>query len=179
MVCRYLISYPELVITYHSQHMPRILTGISDSDFAGCQASRKSTSAHCIMFGAHCVRTASNTQSTVSLSSPESEYYGVVKTASITIGIQSVLKDMGVQVGVEILSDASSGISLASRRGLGRTRHVATRFLWLQQHVRDRSVTIKKVKGSEKPSDIGTKVVGGKLIAEALARVGMRHTPLL
>ena len=158
--------------------MPKTLTGIRDSDFAGCQSSRKSTSAHCILLGTHCVRTASNTQSTVSLSSPESEYYGVVKTASITIGIQSVLNDMGIQVGVEIWSDASSGISLASRRGLGRARHVATRFLWLQQHVRNKTITIKKVKGTENPSDIGTKAVNGKLVEEALARLHMRHTPL-
>ena len=159
--------------------MPKVLTGISDSDFAGCQYSRKSASAHCILLGTHCIRTASKTQSIVSLSSPESEYYGVVKAASITMGIRTILKDMGIQVDVEILSDASSGISLASRRGLGRARHVATRFLWLQQHVRDKTVIIKKVKGTQNPSDIGTKAVSGKSIEEALARLHMSHTPLL
>ena len=112
-------------------------------------------------------------QSTIAISSPESEYYSLVKGSSITIGIQSMLKDMMIDVGVQILSDASSGISLASRRGLGRARHISTRYLWIQQHVADKSIEVTKVPRKDNPSDIGTRCVTEAEIFTAFRQLSM------
>ena len=51
----------------------------SDTDWAGCPRTRKSTSGGAVMIGSHCIRTYSSTQTLVSLSSGEAEYYGLVK----------------------------------------------------------------------------------------------------
>jgi hypothetical protein len=143
----------------------------TDSDFAGCVRTGKSTSATCCMLGQHCVRTSSTTQSTVSLSSPEAEFYSLVKGSSIALGVQAVLQDMGVYVTVSVKCDASSGISLASRRGLGRARHVNTRYLWIQEKTLSKAVTILKEKGTENPADIGTKCVTEAGIEQAQERL--------
>ena len=118
----------KVVIQHRNHYMPNAMMGTSDSDFAGHQSLRRSTSMQW-------VRAAPNGQGTVSCRSPKSEYYDAVKTTSITMDNQPVSNNMDNEIGMEILSDASSGISLASRRGLGRARHVPTRFLWINQHI--------------------------------------------
>ena len=65
-----------------------------DSDHAGCLKTRKSTTGMVLM------RTASRTQSTISLSSAESEYYGIVKCAAIGLGARSMLADFGMSTDV-------------------------------------------------------------------------------
>ena len=131
-LARYLLGQPRVIIQYQRQAMPTKLTIFTDSDHAGCKLTRKSTSGVVAMLGGHCIKTSSATQSTIGLSSPESEYYALVKGSSIGLGLQAVLADANTEVEVEVRCDASSGISLANRRGLGRARHVSTRYLWVQ-----------------------------------------------
>ena len=58
----------------------------SDTDWAGCPKTRKSTSGGCLMLGGHLIKSWSSTQPSISLSSGEAEYYGVVKAAGIALG---------------------------------------------------------------------------------------------
>ena len=44
------------------------------------------------MRDAHCLKVSSHTQSTISLSSGESEYYGIVKCAAIGIGARDAFR---------------------------------------------------------------------------------------
>ena len=155
-LARYLITQPRVIIRYERQNLPTKVTGYTDSDHAGCKRTRKSTSGLCILFGKHTIRTAAATQSTIGLSSPESEYYALVKGASACLGIQALLEDCGYKAGVHVWCDASSGISLAHRRGLGKTRHVSTRYLWVQQRVNNKDIVVQKVPRAENPADTGT-----------------------
>ena len=68
----------------------------TDTDFAGCKRTRRSTSGGVVMIGDHCVKTYSSTQDIIALSSGEAEYYGVVKGGSVGIGLRSMLGDFGV-----------------------------------------------------------------------------------
>ena len=44
-----------------------------------------------------------------------------------------------------------------ARRGVGRVRHLDLRWLWLQQLVHSRRITLKKVSGKNHVADVGTK----------------------
>ena len=50
----------------------------TDSDWAGCRRTRRSTSGGAIKIGMHCVKTWSSTQMPLALSSAEAEYYAMV-----------------------------------------------------------------------------------------------------
>ena len=50
----------------------------------------------------------------------------------IEIGLAKEIGMPGVAGPIELLTDASAAKSFASRRGLGRQRHVDTIYLWLQ-----------------------------------------------
>ena len=44
----------------------------------------------------------------IALSSGEAEYYGIVKGSSVGMGVQSVLRNLGVNVKMQVLTDSSA-----------------------------------------------------------------------
>ena len=109
------------------------------------------------MIGSHCIRTWSSTQPSVTLSSGEAEYYGLVKAAGAGLGHQSLMLDLGVELPVVTWTDSSAAIGIASRSGLGKLRHLETHTLWLQEKVRTKAIVVKKVRGEVNPADLFTK----------------------
>ena len=109
------------------------------------------------MIGRHCIRTWSSTQPSVTLSSGEAEFYGLVKAAGAGLGHQSLMRDVGVDLPVCTWTDSSAAIGIASRSGLGRLRHLETHTLWVQEKVRTGAITVKKVRGEVNPADLFTK----------------------
>ena len=72
-------------------------------------------------------------------SSAEAEFYGLVSAASSALGEQSMLKAWGISCPISILMDASNGIAIGSRRGLGKVRHIDA-FVWVQDLVQDETL---------------------------------------
>ena len=79
-----------------------------------------------------------STQAIVALSSGEAEYSGIVKGASIGIGLRSMLRDFGVEVSIRVNTDASAAKGIANRKGLGKVRHIAVNQLWIQDSLKRR-----------------------------------------
>ena len=77
-VIRYLKGVPRLVYRFpwQDQRDGDVLVLEVDTDFAGCRATRRSTSGGVALRGAHCLRHWSSTQPTVALSSGEAELGG-------------------------------------------------------------------------------------------------------
>ena len=78
------------------------------------------------MFGSHVIKTWFSTQPSISLSSGEAEYYGVVKAAGLALGQQSLMRDLGISARVRVWTDSSAAIGICGRSGLGKLRHVQT-----------------------------------------------------
>ncbi len=93
------------------------------------------------MFGSHCLETFSHKEDTVALPSGESEFYGIVKAATMGGGIKSLFGALGLAIKVQVNTDSSAARSISSRRGAGRTRHVE-----VQEKVRRGELSIIKVK---------------------------------
>ena len=129
----------------------------SDTDWAGCPKTRKSTSGGCLMLGGHLIKSWSSTQPSISLSSGEAEYYGVVKAAGIALGHQSLMADMGMTARVRVWTDSSAAVGICGRSGLGKLRHVQTHALWVQERVRSGAIELRKVNGLVNPADLFTK----------------------
>ena len=86
-LARYLKSVPRVVLEYKFQGKCNELTAYSDSDWAGCKRSAKSTSGGVILRGSHCLKTWSSTQKSITLSSAEAELVAAVKASTELIGI--------------------------------------------------------------------------------------------
>ena len=59
---RYLVGLPRLIFRFATQAVES-LDVYTDTDWAGCARTRKSTSGGCIMLGEHAIKTWSSTQS--------------------------------------------------------------------------------------------------------------------
>ena len=126
------------------------------------------------MHGKHCIKTWATTQKTRATSSAEAEFYGIVEGASRGLGLKSLAADLGSPVEIVIYSDASAGRSLAFRNGLGKVRHIETKYLWVQDLIKDGRLKLMKVKGKENPADIGTKHLSLAETQVQLSEIGMK-----
>ena len=159
-LARYLLARERTVYMYEWLYDEPSMDLYTDSDWAGCRRTRKSTTGGVTMRGSHCIKTWSVTQGPIALSSAEAEYYAMVDRVIKAMGIQAMCEEIGMQgmSGPIVLhTDSSAAKSFASRRGLGRARHIQTRCLWLQKAVADRRVLVRKVAGTANPADILTK----------------------
>ena len=111
------------------------------------------------MLGNHPVKSWSTMQAIIALSSGEAEYYGIVKGSSVGMRSKSVIADLGVNVQVEISTDASAAKGIVSRRGLGKTRHIQANQLWVQEKVANGDLELQKVNTQENLVDAITKYV--------------------
>ena len=88
------------------------------------------------MYGSCCVKHWAKTQSTIALSSGEAELGGIAYGMAQSLGLQSILRDLGMDLKIRVHSDATAAIGIAKRRGLGRIRHLQTADLWVQENIR-------------------------------------------
>ena len=158
---RYLNDRRRIVYKYPFQKVDGIQV-YSDTDWAGCPRTRKSTSGGCVMLGAHCLKSWSSTQPSVSLSSGEADFFGLVKAAGIGLGYKALLQDFGYDVGVTTWTDSSAAMGIVGRQGLGRLRHLDTHSLWIQSAVRSGRISVRKVKGEDNVADLFTKALGSR-----------------
>ena len=111
-------------------------------------------------------------QSTLSLSVEESDWYALVKGCAVGFGLQGLLKDWGVDIKVRIKTDSSAAIGIGNRRGLGKLRHVQTRYLWVQERIAHKDLTVAKVHTSVNFSDMLTKPMSGEELRKFSEMIG-------
>ena len=77
--------------------------------FRGCARTRKGTSGFVALLGKQCVSARSKTQLAIATATAEAEFYSPCSSVSP----------------IKIAVDASAGRAMASRRRLGRAKHIA------------------------------------------------------
>ena len=175
-VCRYLAGKPRLVHNYNWGNKDiddGFLEVYVDTDFAGCKETRRSTSGGVILLNGSNVRQWSKTQTTLALSSGEAELHGINAGITQGLGLQSLARDLGIELKVRVHSDATAALGMCRRRGLGKVRHLDVADLWAQQKVREGAIELVKVLGADNPADIMTKYVDRQLLERMLLKINM------
>ena len=156
-VGRYLVGAPRVVWEYAWQEPVATASVFSDSDWAGCRVTARSTSGGALLIGRHCLRTYSVTQKFVTLSSAEAELMALVKAATEAIGLSQLSFSWGVPLEATLYVDSSAALAVTQRRGVGRLRHVRIGHFWVQEAQASGELKFKKVLGSCNPADLMTK----------------------
>ena len=96
-LARYLLQLPRTILEYKPRvEDDGIIDVYSDSDWAGCIRTRKSTSGGVMVLGNGVVKAWSSTQTTTAQSSGEAEYYALVRAAAE--GFVHAIGDAGLGV---------------------------------------------------------------------------------
>ena len=173
---QYLKGAKRVVYQYRWQAGDLPIRVFTDTDFAGCHYTRRSTSGGCILIGTHLIRHWSTTQKVVTLSSGEAELAGIVKGAAEGIGIRSLCEDLGRTRRLEIHADSSAAVGICSRSGIGRVRHLAVAQLWVQERIKTGDISLYKVAGAANPGDMLTKGVARDLLDQHMTAVSLMRS---
>ena len=169
---RYLLYRPRFALLLRWQTKPASLTVFSDSDHAGNPTTRKSTNGGVVMIGSNAIMAWSTTQAVPSLSSGESEWHGVTKAAAEGLGVQAGIHDLGDELDLEVCTDSSAALGIGLRRGLGKLKHVESRYFWLQHAVHNKRLSLRKEGTKTNRADPFTKYLDRETLERHLTAIG-------
>ena len=152
-VIRYLKGTPRSRLLFRFQDSPKCFKVFSDSDWAGCHRTRKSTSGGVLMHGAHAISHWSSTQSTIALSVAEAELNALIKAGVEATCAKNLGNSLNIERGIELYTDSNSAKGICQRQGCGKVKHLETRQMWLQDRVLSKAIRIIKVPRAENPGD--------------------------
>ena len=154
---RYLRHRPRAKLLYAWQGHDAMIHCHSDSDWAGDKATRRSVSGGVLYRGSHCIKSWAKLQSVVAKSSAEAELYAAGRAATEALGAAAYLRDLGQRRSVRLHLDSSSALSLISKTGLGKAKHIEIQHLWLQEAVRSKRLECSKIHTDVNSGDLLTK----------------------
>ena len=123
----------------------------SDSDWAGCLETRRSTDSHVIIVHAVIQVTTQTQPGLPATSSPDAEFRGVSRTARETIFVRELLEnDFGISCSKPGLwTDSSSAMQASKRIGPGtKLRHLDLCEFYVQGAIQAKLLSLAKVKGA-------------------------------
>ena len=171
-LARYLLGKPRVVWRYPWQGQESI-KAYSDSDWAGCKRTARSTSGGILMRGAHHIKSWSSTQKRVTLSSAEAELGALVKTACEALGLMQMAAGLGRDVQAEVFVDSTAALAVTQRKGNDKLRHVRVGQLWVQEVAENEELRFSKVLGTENPADACTKYLTSIKLETFTQMIGM------
>ena len=154
----------------------------SDSDWASCRVTRRSTSSGLVFLNGCCIHSHSRAQASISLSSMEAEILAatglLVEGIMVKQFLQFLLGDeRGLennnQVQMRLWLDSTSAQAFFNRLGPGRAKHLSTRILWSQQAMRKKWFVVERVSTKENPADLNTKPLSRERREFLLKKIGM------
>ena len=151
------------------------LQGYVDADFAGDIDSRKSTTGFVFTLSGTTILWASNLQKIVTLFITEAEYVAVTEVGKEMIWLHGFLDELGKKQEMGILhSDNHSAIFLAKNLAFhSKSKHIQTKYHFICYLVKDKLVILKKICGSQNPTDMLTKGVTIEKLKLCATSVGL------
>lgn len=179
-IMRYLKGTSNYSITYTKTLDGNLnVEGYSDADWAGDTDSRRSTSGYIFMVCGAPYSWNSKLQRVVAMSSSEAELIALTAATKEAIWVRKLLRDLDQDCKEPTLihEDNQGAIAIATNsRGLSsRTKHVATRYLFVRHHIDDGEIIVEYLSTIDMLADICTKpcerLVFCRLVKAILSRL--------
>ena len=156
------------------------LRAYSDSDWAGCPSTRRSTGGFCTFLGQNLISWSSKKQPTVSKSSTEAEYRALSETASELAWISMLLKELGISLPVtpQLFGDNLSSIYLTANPAFHRrTKHFETDYHYVRERVALGSLVVRHIPARLQLADIFTKSLPTAAFQSLRYKLGVDYHP--
>ena len=168
-------------VTGYSHGMAMKLTrghieGFSDSDWAGCVDTRRSTSGFVWIMSGGAICWRSKLQAIVALLSTEAEYVGATPAIQEVVWLRDLLQELGVaDASPSLLNmDNCGAVSLTRRtRDSNQMKHIDICYHFIRSHVEDKHIEVQFLPMDEMTADILTKNLGCTKHEYFIRKLGM------
>ncbi|GMF63074.1 unnamed protein product [Phytophthora fragariaefolia] len=136
---------------------------------------------YAIFYNGCLIEWGSKKQSMVTLSSTEEEYIAMGSGVQECIGINRVLKDLGMEVDqITVFEDNQGAQHLAKSKAVTqRSRHIDTKYHWLREKVKEGNVQVSYCPSSEMIADHFTNALGAIKFKHFRDELGVRRVGVL
>ncbi|XP_035548677.1 uncharacterized mitochondrial protein AtMg00810-like [Juglans regia] len=165
-VLRYIKGTPGQSIFFSSSNDMHV-SAYTDSDWASCPTTRRSTTGFFITLGSSPISWRTKKQTTVARSSTEAEYRAMAVTTCELVWIQQLLHDLGIshKDPMTLYCDNQSALYIAQNPVFHeRTKHIEIDCHIVRDKLRSGLFTTAHLPSSEQIADIFTKALDAKCV---------------
>ncbi|KAL6315384.1 hypothetical protein AAG906_000494 [Vitis piasezkii] len=176
-VMRYLQRTKEYMLTYRRLDQLELI-GYSDSDFAGCQDSRRSTSGYIYLLAGGAISWRSAKQTLVTSSTMEAEFVACYEASNQGIWLRNFVTGLRVLDGIErplkIFCDNKSAVLYSNNnRSSTKSKYIDIKFLVVKEKVQSGQISIEHIGTNSMIADPLTKGLPPKVFHEHTAHMGV------
>ncbi|GKA73923.1 putative ribonuclease H-like domain-containing protein [Tanacetum coccineum] len=175
-IFRYLKHQPKLGLWY-PKDSPFHLEAFSDSDYAGDNHDRRSTSGGCQYLGRRLVSWQCKKQTIVAISSTEAEYVAAASCCGQVLWMQNQLFDYGFNfMNTDIHIDNESTICIVKNHVFhSKTKHIQIRHHFIRDCYDQRLINVVKVHTDDNVADLLTKGFDLARFNSLVVNIGMMN----
>ncbi|GKC13113.1 retrovirus-related pol polyprotein from transposon TNT 1-94 [Tanacetum coccineum] len=161
---------------WYSKDTDMSLTAYSDTDHAGCQDTRRSTSGSAQFLGDKLVSWSSKKQKSTAISSTEAEYIALSGCCAQILWMRSQLTNYGFHINkIPLYCDNKSVIALCCNNVQhSRAKHIDVRYHFIKDQVENGIVELYFVRTEYQLADIFTKPLPRERFNFLIEKLGMR-----
>lgn len=175
-VLRYLQRTKDYMLTYRKLDVSEII-GYSDSDFAGCQDSYRSTSGYIYLLAGGAISWKIAKQTLVTSSTMAAEFVACFEASDHAIWLWNLvmgLRIIGVERPLKLYCDNKSAVLYSNNnRSSTKSRHIDIKFLIVKERVQNGKIAIEHIGTNSMIADPLTKGLPPKVFHEHTTHMGV------
>ena len=176
-VMRYLQRTKDYMLTYRKSDQLEII-GYSDSDFAGCQDSHKSTSGYIYLLAGGAISWKSAKQTLIAPSTMAAEFIACYEASNHRIWLRNFVTRLRIVDNIErplkLFCDNKSTVLYSNNnRSSTKSKHIDIKFLVVKEIVQIGQISIEHIGTNSMLADPLTKGLPPKVFHEHIAHMGV------
>lgn len=177
-VLRYLQRTKDYMLTYRKSDQLEII-GYSDSDFAGCQDSRRSTSGYVFMLAGGAISWKSVKQTLIATSTMEAEFIACFEASQHGVWLRNFIQGLQIVDSIErplkLYCDNKSAVMYSNNnRSSSKSKHIDIKFLAVKDRIQSRQLQIEHLGSTSMLADPFTKGLPPSVFHEHVFHMGIR-----
>ena len=176
---RYLKGTATLGLCYSAQ-APQELRGYTDSDFAGCPGTRKSTTGWIFTYAGAPISWKSKKQDCITTSSCEAEYVALTSGTKECLWLRDMLGEFGLSPTrpTPLHCDNEAAVRISRDTVChSRTKHVSLSFWFVRERQEEKSIRVQSIPTKDQLADFLTKSLNKPIFNMNIQNAGLVEIP--